>query len=285
MKCRSDKEIFLRRFDLAVFESLLIFFVQVEIKDIFAKKFVEIFKSAEDQKMTNQSVHAFAEKVALVTDGENPVGRSVALQLALLGSYVIVGFPENSSESRVSLEELRSLGTLANAVETDICNLEGTQKLVGEVDKMFGRLDLLINTLKFRPESSFLETGAELWDKTIGANLKSTFFVTQAAFPLLNARPKPRIVNIAYRFENNSLYAAAQSGLIGLTKSFAAEFPAKFRVNCVEVVEKSMPDSDLQESQLFRAKSGIAEDDVARAVVYLLSSEAVGLSGQTLTIS
>ncbi len=70
--------------------------------------------------MSVQSVHQFAEKVALVTDGENPIGRAVALQLALQGCYVIVGFSNVSEENRRALRELESLGTLANSVETDV---------------------------------------------------------------------------------------------------------------------------------------------------------------------
>ena len=85
--------------------------------------------------MPAQSVHAFSEKVAIVSDGTNPIGRAVALQLALLGSYVIVGFPQNSAENKSALQELQSLGTLANAVESDIRTVEGAKFLVGEVEE------------------------------------------------------------------------------------------------------------------------------------------------------
>lgn len=235
--------------------------------------------------MPAQSVHAFSEKVALVTDGANPVGRAVALQLALLGSYVIVGFPENSAENKSALGELQSLGTLANAVETNIKTVEGAKFLVGEVEKMFGRLDLLVNTLKFQPESSFLEITEDIWAKTVQANLKSAFFVTQAAIPLMKARPKPAIVNVAYSEENNIAFSAIQSGLVGFTKSLAKEFAPKFRINCVEIIRKENPKIEFLDAELFRPKSGIAEDDVARAIIYLLSSEAVGLNGQIITVS
>ena len=108
--------------------------------------------------MPAYSSHAFAEKVALVTDGENPIGRAVALQLALLGCYVIVGFSKTDENSKRALLELQSLGTLANAVEANTSTVEGAKALAAEVEKMFGRLDLLINTLKFRYDSTFEET-------------------------------------------------------------------------------------------------------------------------------
>ena len=108
--------------------------------------------------MSSQSVHAFAEKVALITDGTNPVGRAVAMQLALFGSYVIVGLPAESKEDENALEELKSLGTLANAVKADISTVEGAKRLVSEVEKMFGRIDLLVNCLKLETDSIFDET-------------------------------------------------------------------------------------------------------------------------------
>jgi 3-oxoacyl-[acyl-carrier protein] reductase len=235
--------------------------------------------------MVTQSVHAFSEKVALVTDGANPVGRAVALQLALLGSYVIVGFSEKSAENTTALQELKSLGTLANAVEANIKTVEGAKILIGEVEKMFGRLDLLVNTLKFQGESSFLETSEDIWTKTVESNLKSAFFVTQNAIPLMKARPKPAIVNVAYADETIVAFSAVQAGLIGLTKSLAKEFAPKFRINCVEISKNENAKTDILDAELFRPKSGIAEDDVARAIIYLLSSEAVGLNGQVLTVA
>lgn len=236
--------------------------------------------------MPAYSSHAFAEKVALVTDGENPIGRAVALQLALLGCYVIIGFSKTGENSKNALQELQSLGTLANAVEADISTVEGAKALVTEVEKMFGRLDLLINTLKFRCDSTFEETIEDVWKKTVDANLKSAFFVTQSAVPLMKSRPKPVIVNIGFskETETNIAFAAAQAGLIGFTKSLAETLAPKFRVNCVVVSEDSKKSAENLDAELFRAKTGVSEDDAARAVVYLLSSEAVGLNGQILTI-
>ena len=236
--------------------------------------------------MPAYSSHAFAEKVALVTDGENPVGRAVALQLALLGCYVIVGFSNAGEENKRALQELQSLGTLANTVESDISIIEGAKALVAEVEKMFGRLDLLINTLKFRSDSTFEQTIEDVWQKTVDANLKSAFFVTQAALDLMKPRPKPVIVNIGYgkETETNIAFAVAQSGLIGFTKSLAEMLAPKFRVNCVVISEDSKKPVENLDAELFRVKTGVSEDDAARAVVYLLSSEAIGLNGQVLTV-
>ena len=238
--------------------------------------------------MPAQSVHAFAEKVALITDGTNPVGRAVAMQLALQGSYVIVGFRDETENNFRALEELKSLGTLANAVKADISTVEGAKFLVGEVEKMFGRIDLLINCLKLETASPFDETNEKTFDEAVNANLKSTFFVTQEALKLMKPRPKPKIVNLVSAIdtpetEANVLFSAMQNAFIGLTKSLAKSLPKNFRVNAVAVSEKQKQTENL-DTELFRAKKGISEDDVARTIVYLLSSEAIGLNGQILMV-
>lgn len=238
--------------------------------------------------MATQSVHAFAEKVALITDGTSPIGRAVAMQLALQGSYVIVAFNESSDENRNALEELKSLGTLANAVEADISTFDGAKRLVAEVEAMFGRIDLLVNCLKFQNDSAFEETTEDTFDKTFDANLKSAFFVTQAAIRLMKSRPKPKIVNVVSALDTNEtaqnpLFAASQKALIGLTESLPKSLPKNFRVNAVAVSEKKSIGENL-DAELFRPKSNISEDDVARTILFLLSSEAIGLNGQVLKV-
>ena len=236
--------------------------------------------------MPAYSSHAFAEKVALITDGANDIGRAVAMQLALQGAYVIVGFSGASEENSRALRELQSLGTLANAVEADVSTVEGAKKLVAEVEKMFGRLDLLINTLKFEPQSSFDEISENIWMKTVDANLKSVFFVTQSAVDLMKARPKPAIVNVTAdeTGDENALFAAMRSAVIGLTKSLAKQFAPKFRINCVSVGKSQKNSAEILDAELFRPATGIDSDDAARVIVYLLSSEAKSLTGQVLKV-
>ena len=238
--------------------------------------------------MSVQSIHQFAEKVALVTDGANPIGRAVALQLALQGSFVIVGFSDSNAATENALTELQSLGTLANAVEADVSTVAGAEKLVGEVEKIFGRIDLLINCHKYESAADFQNVTGEIYDKSFDANVKAAFFVTQNAVKLMAARPKPKIVNVVSALDTpetrgNILDAAANNAMIGLTKSLAVKLPAKFRVNAVAVSEKTITDPTL-DAELFQPKKGFSADDAARTILFLLSSEAVGLNGQILTV-
>lgn len=239
--------------------------------------------------MPNQRQHAFSEKVALITDGTNPIGRAAAMQLALLGSYVIVGVPQTSDEDKRALEELKSLGTLAHSVEAEISTVEGAKKLVAEVENIYGRLDLLVNCLKFKPDCAFTETTEKVFSQTFDINLKSAFFVTQEALRLMNPRPKPKIVNVfsacdTPETKQNAAFTAVNFALRGFTKSLAETLPKNFRVNAVEVSEKEKEKPENLDAELFRVKNGVDADDAARTIVYLLSSEAVGLNGQILKI-
>lgn len=242
------------------------------------------------RNMPAPSIHAFAEKVALITDGANPIGRAVALQLALQGSYVIVGFSNaNDENNRNALEELKSLGTLANAVEADISTVEGAKKLVSAVESMFGRIDLLVNCLKNDNNSLFEDVSEEIFETSFEKSVKAAFFVTKEAVYLMNARPKPKIVNVVSALdtaesEQNVLHVSSQKALIGLTESLAKSLPKKFRVNAVALSERKNAPTETLDAELFRPKNGVSEDDAARTILFLLSSEAIGLNGQTLKV-
>lgn len=237
--------------------------------------------------MPVQSIHQFAEKVALVTDGANPIGRAVALQLALQGCYVVVGFSNASDEDRRAVRELESLGTLATGVEADTSTADGAKRLIDAVEKLYGRLDLLVNTLKFRVDSSFEETSETVWMQTVDANLKATFFIMQSAVKLMKSRPKPAIVNVVAETaeETDDLpFLLTQKSIIDLTESLAKRLAPKFRVNAIAVGEAKRKTVENLDAELFGAPTRIAYDDAARAILFLLSSEAVGINGQVLKV-
>jgi 3-oxoacyl-[acyl-carrier protein] reductase len=238
--------------------------------------------------MSPQSIHAFAEKVALITDGTSRIGRAVALQLALQGAYVCIGYSDVSAEGESAINELRSLGTLAGAFPADFSTPDGAKFLVPHVQELYGRLDLLVNCVGFRPESTFEDITGEMFTRALNTNIGAAFFVTQAAVPLMKERPKPKIVNIVSACDTrdtmqNASFALTQAAVAEFTRSLAATLPKNFRVNCVKVSEKESeirpPDNDL-----FRVDKGVSAGDVARVAVYLLSGEAIGLNGQILTV-
>ena len=232
------------------------------------------------------SIHAFAEKVALVTDGTSPIGKAVALQLALQGAFVIVGVPP-SKKADPAIEELRALGTLAYAVDADARTPEGARTLLDRVETQFERLDLLVNCLKTEAESTFLVNYDDDSLDAYSEGIRPIYLVTKLASNLMASRPKPRIVNVisepSSENADTSLTAASYLSDLDATKWFSRNLPGNFRVNAVAVKDAHEPDT-VDDSEFLRPKSSVSSDDVARVILFLLSPEAVAVNGNVLRL-
>lgn len=211
--------------------------------------------------MPAPSIHAFAEKVAVITNGTDPIGRAVALQLALQGSYVIVGVSDPNAGDLAALEELRSLGTLASFIEADISTEEGGTDLIGAAASSFGRIDLLVDVLPADAESA---------GRLVGMSRS-----------LMDSRPKPKIVNVSRLPEGDS---ETLNGIAELTERLAAELPSKYRINSVAVGEGFGGTREGLDPELFPFRGGIDADDVARVVLFLLSAESTAINGRNIPV-
>lgn len=189
------------------------------------------------------SIHAFAEKVSLITDGNDPVGRAAALQLALQGSYVIVGDPKNDGSA--GLDDLLDMGTLASAINADGATAEGAKALAAGVDEKFERLDLLVNVF----------SGDD-------GGIASADGMIEAAFGLMEPRPKARVVNVFRCPDMNGI-----EQIEAATMRLQRELPAHFQVNSIAAADE-----------------GTAADDIARVVLFLLSGESKAIRGETIKI-
>ncbi len=244
--------------------------------------------------MSTYSIHQFAEKVALVTDIVHPVGRAAAMQLALQGAFIIGGIPEvkssvsnrqkgtesdeasgcgnlaralddgesgNEHPSGDLAEDLRELGTLASSVRYERSSVAGANALAETVAATFGRLDLLINCVKSADESAFLIMGS--------------------VRDLMAGRPNARIVDV-FEIDDDAdgekLIGHLREDVLGRAEAL----PVKFRLNGVAVIGGGYEAEP--EHALFRGKAATEPDDVARIVLFLLSSEAKALRGELMTI-
>lgn len=237
--------------------------------------------------MPTPGQHVFSEKVALVTGATSPIGRAVSMQLGLYGSYVIACHGPSSKTDSDAVEELKTLGTLAYSVEADLGSLQGIVGAIDAVEGIFGRLDLLVSCLSSSEPGPFETVTESDFESAVREILKPAYFLTREAMRLFAGRPKPRIVNvITDRAGSGVLERALNASVESLTASLAADLPSNFRLNTVAVTERE-PEADADgglDPELFRPRSSVDADDVARAVVYLLSSEAKGVNGQVLRI-
>lgn len=224
--------------------------------------------------MAGQSFRGFAEKVALVTNGAGGVGRAAAVSLALEGAFVIVAFDPADEQGQSAAAELRELGTLAHAFAADVSRAEDVRALFQSVGETFGRLDLLVCVAPPGKAAALEALTEEEWSVELDGALRGAFLCARAAAPLMRGRPSPAIVNVASEAGlsgrgPSAATVAAHAGLVGLTKALARELGPRLRVNCVAV----RPANDAP-----------AANEVARACLYLLSSDARSVSGQTLVV-
>ncbi len=240
--------------------------------------------------MAEVSQHAFAEKVALVTGGDNAIGRAVAMQLGMYGAYVMVAF-QRSGDSGPVIDELKSLGTLAAGIPYDEYGHAGAVEIVKEAEALYQRLDFLVNCTELTGVCAFESTSGEHFSRATKILLESAFFTTQECLRLMSKRPSPRIVNIfsaiaADDLEGDIAAMTLNESIGAFTRGLAASLPAKFQVNAVRVPgnpEAGDSGEDL-DPDLFRPKAAVDPDVVGRTVLFLLSSEAKGLRGQVLEL-
>ena len=258
--------------------------------------------------MPGQSFRGFAEKVAVVTGGGRGVGRAVALSLALEGAYVIVAYAPGDEGGAAVSTELRGMGTLAHAVAADASSEDDVKSLFDTVGQTYGRLDLLVNAASLCRARPLAELTAGDWERTVGVSLKGAFLASRAALPLMQGRPGAAIVNVCSESGltgrgNSAAYVAAQAGVVGLTKALARELAPRVRVNCVAVGGAAALEDVGGRSRTTVGESGgpnaadvgnsVAEtllgrlpaaDEAARACLYLLSSDARSITGETLVV-
>jgi 3-oxoacyl-[acyl-carrier protein] reductase len=233
-------------------------------------------------------------KTALVTGATGGIGSAIARALHGRGATVAL-----SGTRREKLEELAAgLGERAHVLPANLSALDEVDALVPAAEAAMGGLDILVNNAGITRDNLFIRMKDEEWDQVIQVNLTANFRLSRAAAKLMMRRRWGRIVQITSVVgvtgnPGQGNYAAAKAGLIGMSKSLAAEIASRnVTVNCLApgFIETAMTDvlNDKQkETILTRVPAGRLgqADEIAAAVVYLASEEAAYVTGQTLHVN
>src|SRR5215470_14657927 len=216
-------------------------------------------------------------KVALVTGAGKRLGRAVALRLAEEGMGVAVHYATSAKEAAEVVGMIEEMGQRAVAIKADLRSVDEIRRLVLEVGNELGRLDLLVNSAANFLPGSVVSTTEEIWDASLDTNVKSLFFVSQAAAPMLR-RSKGAIVNVA---DTGGLsgwpgfigHSVAKAGVINLTKSLAKALAPDVRVNAIAPGTTTMagdpPEWEEDFVKLAALKKTGSPLDIANAVIYL----------------
>jgi len=232
----------------------------------------------------------------LITGASRGIGAAIAVRAAEAGWSVVIGYRDHDEEASRVVETIESAGGRAVALAADVADGQAARGLVTAAEASVGPLTALVNNAGIMPVTPFLDITPEEWDRVIATDLSAAFHTTQAVLPGMLDRGHGCIVNVSSRLGqigmNNVVhYAAAKAGLLGFTKSLAREFgPRGIRVNAVApgvtltAMSTGVAEGEEGRRRLSEIPAGrFAEpEDVAAAVMFLLSDEAAMFHGQTL---
>ena len=244
-----------------------------------------------------------SDRVALVTGASRGIGRATAIRLAEEGAKVGVNYVsdpdgKNLADAQSVADEIAGFGGECMLLQADVSSLEEAEKMVSDLVGKFGKIDILVNNAGIVRDSAFRNMSREAWDLVIGVNLTGVFNCTKPAMEHMRNAGYGRIVSISSvtgQMGNfgQANYAAAKAGIIGLTKTLAREGGRKgITVNAI-APGYIMTDmlSSIPADKLEPAKDMIplgrfgAPEELANAVLFLVSDEASYVSGQVLAVN
>jgi 3-oxoacyl-[acyl-carrier protein] reductase len=236
-------------------------------------------------------------KVALITGGAQGIGRAIVLLLARQGVRVALS-DINLEKAHETCREVEATGGQALAIGGNVADAAAAEAMVEQAAGKFGGLDILVNNAGITRDGVLLRMKEEEWDSVLAVNLKGAFHCTKAALRYFLKRKGGKIVNLAsvtgeMGNAGQSNYAASKAGLIGFTKSVAREYASRnIQVNAVApgFIDTAMSQAIPQKEREFLIKQiplgrlGRPED-VAEAVLFLVSPAADYITGQVLNVN
>lgn len=239
----------------------------------------------------------FDGKSAIVTGASRGIGREIALLLAKEGAQVAVNYSGSKDKADDVVKLITESGGEAFAIQADVSDADGVKEMVDKTLEMFGSIDILVNNAGITRDNLLMRMKEDEWDDVININLKGVFLCTKGVTRQMMRQRAGRIVNVASIVgvsgnPGQANYVAAKAGVIGFTKTAAKELASRnINVNAVApgFITTDMTDALSEEvknqmlSVIPLGKLGRPED-VARTVLFLLSDDAVYITGQTIHV-
>jgi len=248
------------------------------------------------------------DSVAIVTGAGNGIGRAVALALAGAGAHV-VAVDIDAALGKATADAATALGPRGLALETDVGDLAAIDRMVEGAVDAFGRIDVLVNNAGVTRRAYIMDLTEADWDRIMRVNAKGAFFCLQRVAREMIPRRRGAIINIAsiagkgYAGTSNAIYAASKGSVISLTRT-AAQQLARHNINvnaiCPGITVTALSEANvalrareegLSVEEMTRRRNAAIPlsrpnepDDVAALAVFLASSGARNITGQSLNV-
>jgi 3-oxoacyl-[acyl-carrier protein] reductase len=229
---------------------------------------------------------------ALVTGASGAIGAATARALAAQGWPVAVHYGGRRERAQVVLDAIEAAGGTGALVGADLADPAAAQALLDEATEALGPVRVLVNNAGITRDNLALQISDEDWQDVIDVDLSAAFRLLRAALkPMVRAR-WGRIVNVSSlnalrNSPGQANYAAAKAGLLGMTRSVAAEVARRnITVNAVApgYIESEMTEGLDEIKQFIPMRRSGQPEEVAAAIAFLASPVASYITGSTLKI-
>jgi NAD(P)-dependent dehydrogenase (short-subunit alcohol dehydrogenase family) len=249
------------------------------------------------------------DKVAIVTGGGRGIGNAISMAFASEGAILVIAARTPSSLDD-TVEQIKSVGGRAKAMQSDVSDEKQVQRLVAETIDDYGRVDILVNNSGIGgPTVNVVDLRLQDWNEVLAINLTGSMLCAREVLKRMIPRKKGNIINIGsdggrFGYPMRSPYCVSKWGIIGLTETLAIEAGLyNIRVNCISpaavkgerlinvVTGRSkatgIPFDDLMSkiTANYSLQRPTEETEVAAAAVFLASDESSGITGHTLVVN
>jgi 3-oxoacyl-[acyl-carrier protein] reductase len=236
-------------------------------------------------------------KVAIVTGGSRGIGEAIVLKLAESGADVAFTYISSEEKGKILEEKIKTFGVKAKAYKSNASVYQDCEAMVNDVVKEFGTVDICVNNAGISKDNLLLRMTQEQWDEVINTNLRSVFNMTKQVIRPMMKSKKGSIINMSSIIgmrgnAGQSSYAASKAGIIGFTKSIAAELGSR-NVRCNAIapgfVETDMThylkEGEAAKSFLDKIPLGRfgSPEEIANVTLFLASDMSSYVTGQVIS--